>query len=298
MNWIFLSLLAPFVYTINIFLDKYLIEARLPNYRSLPIFSGIVALPVVIFISIFFGVQYLGFTDSLLTILSGVFTIWAFSLYLEALIQEETSLIVILIQLVPVIVLALSYFLLGESITRKQFLGFILLFLASILISFKKDKSKFKISKALVFILLADILWAIPYILIKFVSSTITFESLIMYESLGVVIGAIFLLGFIKIVRNAFLKTLKKIKVGDFGLIMMNEGLFLGGKILTYMAVVLGPAALVAVLGSTQIFYGIIVGLILTMFAPKVFKEDLSKSALIKKGLLGLMAVVGVVLIS
>lgn len=298
MNWIFLSLLAPFVYTINIFLDKYLIEGRLPSYRSLPIFSGILALPVVIFVAFFYGISPLGLEDSLLIMLSGVFTIWAFSLYLEALIKEETSLIVILIQLVPVIVLILSYFFLGESITGKQFSGFILLFLSSTLVSFRKNKSKFKVSKALVFILLADILWAIPYILIKFVSDSITFSSLIMYESLGVVIGAILLLGFIGIVRNAFLKTLKKIKAGDFGLIMMNEGLFLGGKILTYMAVVLGPTALVAVLGSTQIFYGIIFGLILTMLAPKVFKEELSKKAISKKGLLGLMAFAGIILIS
>lgn len=298
MNWIFLALLAPFVYTINIFLDKYLIEARLTNYRSLPIFSGIVALPVVIFLSIFLKVEYLGFTDSLLTILSGVFTIWAFSLYLEALIKEETSLIVILMQLTPVIVLTLSYFFLGELITVKQLVGFIFLFLSSILVSFKKDKSKFKISKALVFILLADILWAIPYILIKFVSSSTSFSSLIMYESLGVVLGGICLLVFIKIVRNAFLKTITKIKAGDFGLIMMNEGLFLGGKILTYMAVVLGPAALVAVLGSTQIFYGILLGLILTMIAPKIFKEDLSRNTLIRKSLLGVMAFVGIILVS
>lgn len=298
MNWIFLALLAPFIYALNVFLDKYLVEARIPDYRSLPIFSAIVALPVTIGLWFFSGFALLDLVDTFLIILSGIFTILAFSLYLEALIKEETSLLIILIQLIPVIVLVLSSIILGETISLKQFFGFLLLMSSSILVSLKKEKSKFIFSRALVFILLADLLWSIPYILIKFVSGSVNFIDLIMYESFGVVLGGLALVLFISVVRKAFIKTMKKVKKGDLSLILMNEGLFLGGKILTYMAVTLGPVAIISVLGSTQIFYGILLGVILTMLLPKVFKEDLSRQGLYKKIFLGAVAFVGVILVS
>lgn len=297
MNWVFLALLASFIYSVNIFLDKYLIESRFPDYRALPIFSAILAFPVCLILWVS-GVGFLSPNDSLFVILSGVFTIWAFSLYLEALIKEEASIIIILLQLVPVIVLTLSYSILGETISPKQQTGFILLFISSILVSIKKEKGSFKFSKALLFILAADILWALPYIFIKYVSTSITFPSLIAYESFGVFIGGLSLYFFIKRIKKAFTETARKIKKPVLGLVFLNEALFLGGKSLTYLAVTLGSAALVSILGSTQIFFGILFGVVLTLIMPRVFKEDLARKSLLKKGLLGLMAFAGVILVS
>lgn len=297
MNWIFLALLAPFVYAVNIFLDKYIVSARLPDYRSLPIFGMLISLPVavVLFVVSGFELTY----GALLIILSGVLTIWAFSLYLEALTTEETSLLIVVIQLIPVIVLVMSYIFLGEVITFKQFLGFFLLLTSSILISVKKGKSGLGFSKPLVFILAADFIWAASYILIKLASEDgLSTSELVMYESAGVVLGGICLLMFVSVVRQAFFKTIKKLKIIDLSLILINESLYLGAKILTYIAVSLGPVALVSILGSTQIFYGILLGVVLTILLPKAFKENISREGLYKKVILGVLAFVGIILVS
>lgn len=297
MNWIFLALLAPFVYAVNIFLDKYIVSARLPDYRSLPIFGMLISLPVAVLLSIFLGITIT--YGSFLIILSGVLTIWAFSLYLEALITEETSLLIVIIQLIPVIVLVMSYFLLGEVITLRQSLGFLLLLTASILISIKKQKSRLGFSRPLVFILAADFIWAASYILIKLASEEgLNTSELVMYESAGVVLGGICLLLFVSVVRKAFLKTIRKLKAVDLSLILINESLYLGAKILTYIAVSLGPVALVSILGSTQIFYGILLGAVLTILLPKAFKENISKEGLYKKVFLGALAFIGIILVS
>lgn len=298
MNWFFLSLLAPFIYAINVFLDKYLIEAKIPEYRGLPIFSAITAIPVVLVLFLLGFTNVDNLSDICLIILTGMFTIWAFSIYLEALIVEETSKVIILIQLVPLLVLIFSYFILGEGISLKQLIGFSLLLISSIIISIKKRKSSFKLSKGLIYVLIADVLWAVPYIIIKFTSSTISFSSLVMYESVGVILGGLLLLVFISKIRKSFLKTVKKIKKPTLGLVFLNESLFLGGKILTYLALTLGPTAMVSILGSTQIFFGIILGTTLTILIPKVFKEDLSKNGFTKKVLLGLAAFIGIILVS
>lgn len=298
MNWIFLALLAPFIYAINVFLDKYLISAKLPDYRSLPIFGAFLAIPVVIILGFFQGFGSVSIKDALLVIITGVFAIWGFSLYLESLIKEETSIIIIFIQLIPAMVLVLSYFILGERINFQQFLGFSLLLTSSILVSLKKEKMKINISKQLIYIFLADVLWSLSYILIKFASVSVNFPSLVMYESVGVILGVLSLLIFIMPIKRAFQKTIIKIRKPILVLVLLNEALFLIGKIITYLAVTIGPAALISVLGSTQIFYGIILGIGLTLLLPKVFKENLSKYDLIKKALLGLMAFAGIYLIT
>ncbi len=298
MNWFFLALLAPFIYAINVFVDKYLVEARIPDYRSLPIFGIFLSLPVALGLWVSSGFELIGLRDSILVITAGVLTIWAFSLYLEALAKEETSSLIILIQLIPVIVLTLSFFIFGESLTHKQLLGFGLLLLSTILVSLKKEKRSFRFSRALVFILMADILWSIPYILIKSASASISFNSLIMYESLGVSLGGLMLFLFIPVIRSAFTKTIKGIRKTDLGIILFNEGLYLGAKIITYLAVTLGPVAVISILGSTQIFFGILLGVVLTMLVPKVFKENLSKDGLIRKAVFGFVAFVGIILVS
>jgi len=298
MNWILLALLAPLIYAVNVFVDKYLISSKIKNYRSLPVFGIFLAVPAAVIFWVLSGFALLNFKDSLLIILTGMLTIWAFSFYLEALIKEETSLLIILIQLIPVIVLTLAYFILGETISLKQLFGFGLLLASSILISIKKDKSKFRFTRALVFILIADFLWASAYILVKFASSSLSFSSLIMYESLGVLIGGLGSVFFVSSIREAFLNTIRKIEKPVLGAVLFNESLYLGAKIITYLAVSMGPPALISVLGSTQIFYGIFLGIILTMLLPKVFKENLSKQELYKKMFLGAVTFVGVVLLT
>lgn len=297
MNWIFLALLAPFIYAVNVFLDKYLVEAMLPNYRSLPIFTSILAgiFSLILLVSFDFNLQP---NDSFLVILTGIFTIFASALYIEALVREEGSIIIILIQLTPIFVLTLSALFLGETFTSKQLLGFTLLLLASLLVSVKKERTTFKFSKALIYILLADICWSIPYILIKFASTSISYPNLLMYESLGIALGGLLLFLILEKTRTAFLKTIKKISGSTLGLLTLNESLYVLGKSFTYLAITLGPVALISALGSTQVFFGILLGVSLTLILPKVFKEDLSKKSLIKKGALGLLAFSAVYLIS
>lgn len=297
MNWVFLALLAPALYAVNVFLDKYLIASKFPDYRALPIFGAILAIPVVVILR-FFGADFLNFNDAFFIVLSGVFTIVAFSIYLEALIKEETSVIIIMLQLIPVMVLIMSYLFLGDTITFKQLIGFVLLFISSVLASLKKTKGVFKFSSVILLMLAADILWALPYIFIKNVSPSINFPSLMVYESIGVFLGGLLLLFFVPKIRSAFIKTIREIKKPVLGLVLLNEIIFLIDKNITYLAVTLGPVALVSILGSTQIFFGLLLGILLTMLLPKVFKEDLSRKSLYKKGVLGLLAFVGIILVS
>ncbi|HEX2907079.1 MAG TPA: hypothetical protein VHO69_09485 [Phototrophicaceae bacterium] len=82
-----------------------------------------------------------------------------------------------------------------------------------------------------------------------------------------------------------------------FGLIFVNETVYVVAKLLTFTAAALGPVALVSVLGGTGIFFGIALGWLLTTLAPTLFKEDITRQGLTQKDLLALVLFGGIWLV-
>ena len=131
--------------------------------------------------------------------------------------------------------------------------------------------------------LVVDIMWAISAVLITFAIHANTFAKLLRYESWGIGIGGTMLYVLFPAIRNAFNQNIKEERKFALGVMFVNEGIFVLGKMLTFYAYTIGPTALVNVLGSSQVFFGILYGFILTSIAPLIFKEDISKKGLGKK---------------
>ena len=78
----------------------------------------------------------------------------------------------------------------------------------------------------------------------------------------------------------------------------MNETVFLAAKLLTLAAVALGPTALVSVLGGTQVFFGIVAGWVLTVLVPSIYREDVARRDLLRKGAVALVLFAGIACIN
>jgi hypothetical protein len=141
-------------------------------------------------------------------------------------------------------------------------------------------------------------MWALAGVLIKFAINATSFTKILPYESWGIGIGGIILFLLFPGIRKAFLKSIKTLKKPTIGILLGNEAVFVSAKAITFLAYSLGPVALVSVLGGTQVFFGIIYGIFLTLLFPKIFKEDIDKNTLIKKGILGFGVLVGIILMS
>lgn len=299
MNWVLLALLAPAVYTLNNFIDKYLVSNRIKDYRAIFIYSAIVGLGAGSLIWLLTGMPIFDRFDASIVLLTGMLTVWGLPLYFKALAEEETTTIIILFQTIPIISLILAFFILGETITVQQILGFILIFICATLATLKKTKGKiFQISPAFFYVLLFNFMWALAGVLIKFTINATSFTKILPYESWGIGIGGLVLFILFPGIRKAFLKSLKTLKKPTIGIVVSNEVVFVTAKAVTFLAYSLGPVALVSVLGGTQVFFGIIYGTILTILFPKLFKEDIDKNTLIKKGILGLGVLIGIILMS
>ncbi|MBI2314560.1 EamA family transporter [Candidatus Daviesbacteria bacterium] len=298
MNWLFFALLAPALYAVINFVDKYLLEKVIKDYRGMPVYTALSGLIVGTILWIVNGFPVLGVKDTVLVLLTGILSIFGFVLYYRALLLEQTSKIVILFQVTPVFVLTLSMFFLKETVSLKAALGFLLVLFAAINMASLGDKKSLKPSRAFLLVLICDLFIASAYVLFKFVSENNTFGQMISYESWGIFLGGAILYMVFPSIRKAFAINNSKIPVWGLGAVMVNESIYVGAKLFTYLAITLGSASIVSVLEGTQVFYGILYGFILTLIVPRVFKEDISKKGLIRIFILAFIAFLGIWLLS
>lgn len=296
MSWLFYALLAPAVYSVINFTDKYIVEKELKDYSCVPVFAGIVAILFGTCFWLFTGMQVLSPRDGALIMASGVLSVLSYVVYLKALSEEETSNVTIFFQVTPVITLILSLIFLNEPVTFKQYIGFFVVLAVSFGMAYKPGE-KVAFSRAFWYIMLWDLSLAVSIIIVKFVVEQASFEKILSYESWGVALGSLLLFTFSKKIRDSFLKTVKSIPARTIGILVFNEIMFIFSKALTFFSFTLGPAVLVNVLEGTQVFYAIVYGFILMKIAPKVFKEDVSTKGLTKKIVFACLLFVGIWLV-
>ncbi|HEX2907080.1 MAG TPA: EamA family transporter [Phototrophicaceae bacterium] len=132
MSWLVFALLSPAVFTVVNFVDKYIVEHEVRDTRAMPIYASVMALIAGCVLWVLTGFPLLSLHDTLLILLTGAISNWASALYFKALTYEDTSKIIVLMQMQPVMVLILSAIFLGEIITGEQLLGFALILGAAI----------------------------------------------------------------------------------------------------------------------------------------------------------------------
>ena len=155
MNWVLFALLSPAIYSIVIFVDKYILEKEITDYRGMPIYGSIMGLILGTIFWIGSGFPLLPLQDTMFILLSGALTIWAAAFYFKALAKEEASEVMILLQLLPLFVLLLSVIFLQELITLRQFLGFTFILIGTLGVSMKKKDFSIRLSSAFLFMIIA-----------------------------------------------------------------------------------------------------------------------------------------------
>lgn len=297
-NWMIFALLSPAVYTVVNFIDKYLIEKEVKDYRGMPIYASIMGGVMGTIFWFTTGMHFLPYFDALLVLTSGILQIFGMALYFRAISKSETSQLIIFFQMLPIFILIFSYIFLEEIITMRQIIGFITLLVASIGLSFDKQNAKFELSSAFYLILAVDIIWALSAVLMKFTIHTSEFAHILTYESWGIALGGLILFLFVPVIRRSFISTQKQLHKKVLAVMFSNEGLFVLAKSLAFYAYLIGPVSLVSVVGgSVQVFFGIILGTVLTLFFPTIFKEDISRNNISKKIVFGAVICVGMWLV-
>jgi len=281
MSWLIFAIFATALYGASNFIDKFLIEKRVKDPILLTIFGGIIVFIAGALIFLIAGFQKFTLLQIFALLVSGVLSEIALIPYYKALSSEDASRIVSFFQIIPVFVLVLSYIFLGETLVLKQYLGFFFILVGGFILSIKKVGLKtLNLRKSLPYVMLASLIWAVSFVIFKFVAIKTNFWNTIGYEFFGVSIGAGILFLFY---RKRFLSEFKIVRLNTWGIITINETVYFIGRLCGFYAIVLGPIALVSVISGIQPIFALFYGLILSVWFPKIVKEDIARSTLALK---------------
>lgn len=298
MIWLFSALAGAAIHAVANFVDKYILEKEIPDYQALPIYTAIVSFVFGTIFWLIAGFPLLSLRDGAIVLTTGILSAFGLVFYFKALTVEETSRVIILFQMTPVIALALSFLFLKEAVTTTQFIGFLLILAATTLISFKKNPTDKTFSAGFFYILLFDFLQAIASILVKYTINLNSFKTIVAWESWGLALGGAIIYLLIPSLRKAFHQSLLKITKRAIGILTLNDMFFIAGKLFFFFGFSQGPVALVKVLEGTQTFFGILYGWLLHLAYPAIFKEKITRHALTNKLIAALLLLEGIILIS
>ncbi len=288
MSWFLLALVAPFLYATTNHIDKILLEKYFKDggVGTLILFSAllsVLALPVILFAD----PTVLSVDLNNIFLLTGVAILDLAILwfYLLALKGDEPSIIVVFYQLVPVLALVLGYLILGETLTTMQLVAMGVIIFGTTIVSFEiDDKNNFKLRKKTIILMSAAALaWALESVLFKVVALEESVWRSLFWEHLVLVLAGLLIFTFVRSYRNHFLTALRNNSVAILSLNGINEGLYMTGNIVVAFAVMLAPVALILLGESFQSIFVLVIGILITIFLPKLSTESTERKHIAQK---------------
>src|SRR6185312_12523273 len=98
--------------------------------------------------------------------------------------------------------------------------------------------------------------------------------------------------------RRQFIELCKSNGGALLGINASNELINLGGGLANRYALIFAPVAIVQALGSTTTLFVFLIGVLLTLVAPGISRENLSAGVFLQKGVAALVVSIGVALVS
>ena len=301
MNWFIIAILAPLLWAITNFMDKFLISKYFKSsVGTLIVYSTLIGLPVALLIAIFKpAVLALNLATGILIILNSFLYIVYLFPYFKALSKADASIVVPIFQTIPVFSYFLAFFVLGETLSIMQILGSLLVILGAVGISLKFKKRGIHLKKDVLFLmLLASFIVSLNYLFFKFFAIELDFWTVSFWQYLGFVIFGIILLIFIKSYRKDFFQSFRKNKGKILGFNAINEVLNIIATIIFTFATLLAPIALVWVINGFQPLFVFLIGLLLTLFVPHLIKENIEKKTILLKILFIIIIFIGAIVIN
>jgi len=298
MSWFFIALWAPFLVACANHNDKFLLSRYLKekNIGSIVIpsslFSGVAIAIVLCIQPDVYGVTLV---QGSALVVTGMLSVFASLCYLYALDLDEASFVTPFYQTVPIFAYFLAYFILGETITLVQGLGSFIIIVGALALSFEFGSRGMRFKRTVVALMLAaSLLSAINGVIFKLIAVDRGFWVSLFWGFVGQVLAGLTLLVCVPSYRRDFLGLFKQQKAAVVGLIALSRILFSVSEAVTLYATLLAPVALVLLVNSFQPLFVFTLGIVLTLFFPRVAKESLGRMKLLQKGAgIGLMLLGG-----
>jgi drug/metabolite transporter (DMT)-like permease len=301
MNWFIIAILAPLIWAVSNFIDKFLISKYFKSdIKTLVVYSSLIGLPVAFLIGIFKPqVLALNFITAILIILNSFLLIIYLFPYYKALSKADASAVIPIFQIIPLFSYFLAFFVLGEILSGLQIFGSLLIILGAVGISLNFKNKRLHLTKEILFLqILASLIISLNYLFFKFFAIQLDFWTVSFWQYTGFAIFGLFLLIFIRSYRKSFFLSIKINKSKIIRLNVLNETINIIGMLIFSFATLLAPLALVGVISGFQPLFAFLIGIELSLFSPHLIKEDLNKKVLLQKIIFILLMFLGAIILN
>lgn len=306
MSWLALAIIGHIANGVAFAIDKILLKSAFTRSAT---YAGIVGMlsSIVVFAIPFVDRWPTGSAFSV-ALVSGVTFILALWAFFAALSRAEASRVVPIVgSLIPMLTLAGTFLFLGERLSDKTFIGFILLIIATIILS-SGGKGK-PSGEAIWLSVTTSLLFAIASVTAKFVYDESGFLGSFILTRIAAVMTAAFLI--LVIDRRAGSEVLsilrpgrhhassKHKQPGKIAAIMALVAQSLGavGFLFVQWATSQGSASVVNALQAVQYALLVLIAFTLRKRAPQLLGENLTKRVLLLKSIALILTAAGLALI-
>jgi len=298
--WLLLAFCGPVSWAVSTHIDKYLVDRyfRDSDTAVLMLFTalaGVALLPPI------WWIEPAIFNPTLASIavmtVSGILYMGAMLFYLRAIQSEEASVVAPLFQASTLFTFLLGYLFLHERLGAIQLLGGGLIVAGALGLSFQGGfrMRGFKL-RLILLMLAATFVLALSTVLFKFFAVRDDFWTTTFWTFVGEGLFGIALLARGSY-RRQFVTLFRRNPGAVAGINAANELINLGAGLAVRYAALLAPVALVSAISSTTTFFVFATGILLTLFFPKLGREDISAGNLTRKALGAILIAAGVLLI-
>jgi len=296
MDWLIFAFVAAVFWAVGVVIDKYIITKHMQDPFSYQLLYTMAESPILLlllFTSISSTLPW-----SLLGIVAGFGIYPGLILYFKAMAIEEASRVISMWYTSPILVLLLAYVFLEEKLSLPSYLGVVFLVLGAIFISYRKEEGKKPVmSPALGLILASGVVFAGYEVLTKYVLGAIDYLSYLFWNFVGTAtIG--FSLFCLPKIRGNFLSDIKRVNRTVLLWRIVNTSLGIIASVFYYIAISGGPVSLVSAASSLEPFFVFAFTLLLSLFVPKILKEETGKRVVTIKALAIVLIVAGTWLIT
>lgn len=279
-GWILIAIVAYILLAVNGVADKFLLTKAVGNPGVYAFYVGISSITVLLLVP--FGLHTLSGQNYIIAAVAGMAFTFALYFFYSSIQRASISRILpIEGGLVPFFTLVLAYITGIDSLSHWQLFAFALLVVGAVLIDFKKTKTGWH-ALAWRDMILAAFLFAVSFILSKYIYNQTNFISGLIWTRLGLFLGALLMLISIKTRQGVFAaprSTSNRNKV----LFYSAHATGALGSLLQNYAIALGSVVIVNALQGVQFVFVLFLSIIFSKLYPKILKEDITGAILMQK---------------
>ena len=284
MNWLFIAIIAHFLLAVVFTIDKFLLSKTVLRPVAAAFYVGLLSGGASLLL-VPLGFYWMSFWQIIVSFAAGSAFIFAILFFYRLIRTNEVSIIAPIVGgAVPIFTLILTCLLLGEWLAINQLIAFFLLVFGGVIMLLpKKNKSDLKKTKGFFLLtILTAFLFALSFVLTKFVFVEQSFINGFIWVRLGGILGACMLF-LIPNTRRTILKTSKSVRIKVGGLFISNKILSAFAFVLLNYAIYLGSVPLVNALQGVQYVFLLIIVLFLSKKFPQIIKEQISRGVIFQK---------------